>query len=956
VMAHPDYEVIEDLSELTIETPSLACQQTKKIRLSNDLEVICISDPESRTSGAALSVETGSFSDPKERPGMAHYVEHMLFLGNEKYPNEEDFSQFLDAHGGQRNAFTMSDRTVYMFSMNNDSFLEGLDRLGHFFINPAFTESGLGRECKAIHQEFCKNVPVDEWRVHYVQKELCSTAHPFHGFCIGNLATLCDVTPEEIRSWYNAHYSSNIMHLVVYSNEPMEVLEEKVNAVFSKIPNKGYLATADRTPIFCSEKKQKSCCVVVPHQPNRCALELNWELDASFCNDLEMHADRQIGYVLGHEGKNSLLARLKKEALAEGVAVGAQKIGSGQALFTISIELTPKGVANYERVITHCFCALNALKKSSIPRYIYDEICTIGKLNYAYQSRSDTFDFVREHARRMVDEPIATFPNKTIIPTSYDGPKIDAFLQTLRPENCQYLLLADPIFTGVEPSQKEQWLGVEYAFQPISDKSLASWQKASATNYVILPEPNPYLSSEIAPPTLKKQEQTEKVFSIALEERSDAGKLFVAEDTTFLTPEVSWVLHIKSPMVDQADRTKAALAELYCTAFEHEMNQTTYLANLAKLKFSIAPEKDGIVLSLSGFNNKADLLLKEIAVQLKEFSLDKERLQFYKQMMARKYERFSSSSPLNQANETMQALLYQEHQTVADKKVALQKINLKKMNSFCRSIFNEGYLEATCYGHQSSDEAKEIFARYTGLFKKPFAPKEHSCPALAHLKSIDQPTYFEQDCQIPANALLLALDFGKFSFKDRAAQEILCKGLQEPFFSELRTRQQTAYLVTNWSKEMERELYAFFAIQSSSHDARDLLARFELFFESFVDHLEQDYISEERFEKFKVAHIQQLQRPQASFEQMGVLLHTLAFEYEGDFNWLDKRIKGFEELTYEEFTQFAHSCLAKQNSRRLAVLIKGDFSNEEQHFSYELANNLENIKKRITYVQKERAQ
>src|SRR5690606_14334228 len=102
---------------------------------------------------------------------------------------------------------------------------------------------------------------------------------------------------------------------------------------------------------------------------------------------------------------------------------------------------------------------------------------------------------------------------------------------------------------------------------------------------------------------------------------------------------------------------------------------------------------------------------------------------------------------------------------------------------------------------------------------------------------------------------------GPFSHKTRAAMDVLSKGLEEPFFSELRTKQQTAYLVRNWGQEIERHLYAFLAVQSSSYNTRDLLARFELFLESNLRTLAQDSIPKERFNAIKVALIRRLQHP-----------------------------------------------------------------------------------------------
>jgi len=58
----------------------------RAMTLANGLRVLLTSDPKADTAAAALNVRVGHFSDPKYLPGLAHFCEHMLFLGTEKYP------------------------------------------------------------------------------------------------------------------------------------------------------------------------------------------------------------------------------------------------------------------------------------------------------------------------------------------------------------------------------------------------------------------------------------------------------------------------------------------------------------------------------------------------------------------------------------------------------------------------------------------------------------------------------------------------------------------------------------------------------------------------------------------------------------------------------------------------------------------------------------------------------
>lgn len=92
------------------------------------MKVLLVSDPNTDKSAAAMDVNVGFLSDPKEVKGLAHFCEHMLFLGTEKYPNDNDYNKFLQEHGGASNATTYMDHTMYYFDIVPEHLKGALDR------------------------------------------------------------------------------------------------------------------------------------------------------------------------------------------------------------------------------------------------------------------------------------------------------------------------------------------------------------------------------------------------------------------------------------------------------------------------------------------------------------------------------------------------------------------------------------------------------------------------------------------------------------------------------------------------------------------------------------------------------------------------------------------------------------------------------------------------------------
>ncbi len=63
--------------------------------LTNGMKVVLVSDPTTDKASAAIDVNVGHMSDPDTLPGLAHFCEHMLFLGTKKYPDENEYNRYL---------------------------------------------------------------------------------------------------------------------------------------------------------------------------------------------------------------------------------------------------------------------------------------------------------------------------------------------------------------------------------------------------------------------------------------------------------------------------------------------------------------------------------------------------------------------------------------------------------------------------------------------------------------------------------------------------------------------------------------------------------------------------------------------------------------------------------------------------------------------------------------------
>lgn len=944
------FTIIENKAKLPILTPDFSERKVSKIQLQNGLEAILISDPKLTQSSAAIIVKAGSWQNPKEYPGIAHFLEHMLFLGTKKYPQESSYFRYIDEHGGQANAFTTNTFTSFMFSINNDGFPEALDRFSFFFKEPLFNPSGVSRELHAIDQEYSNNLNDDDVKGLYVLKDILNPEHPDHQFDIGNSGTLSKVSQETLKNWYENHYSSNLMRLIIYSPLPLEQLQKMVVDDFSEIPNKEKSEFKPQIPLFTAEQMGHYIYFFPSKQAQ--SVSLLWDLPFEFSKMLSTKPGELICFVLGHEGPKSLLAELKRQNLAEALSCGPEKIGGSNSIFDIQIALTNLGIEKIDTVLDLTFQAIQGLKEQGIPEYIFKEVQTMALLNYQYQPRENAFNLVFKQALTLGDEDLSTYPEHTKIIQSYDPKAVNDLLQLLTPERAVILVEGTEKQTGVPPEQHEKWLQSSYSIRPIPEKTLERWANIGPNPQMTLPDPNPFLPEA---DLFSKLPETEKFQNLPHPElliNDISGKLYAGGDTLYGIPKVFWSFEILSPELTPNKATNAALTELLVQAVKGSLDPYSYSAKLANLNFTIEPSKRGLIVTLEGYGDKAPLLFQQILSHLKNPDMTEEQYKIYKEILLRDYKNFSKEDPLDQGEQYLKEIIYKSYMLPFQKAQALQKIGYDKFQSWLASAFQKTYVKGLMYGNTDQSQVKQLWQDLQNTLKsKPFPLSQQPPLLVIDLPPNKGPFYYEKAIDSRGNGVLLAIENGHYSLEERGALQVLMQGIKQPFFSELRTVQQTGYLVTSWSEDIEHHLWGYFAVQSNTHNPRDLLARFELFIEKFLQEMNETTISEARFTLLKEAVLTNLKEQPKSLREMGLILRTLAFDFNGNFDWISMRIKTLEELSYENFLKFAENFLGRNNKRRIAILLDGEISDEYQ-FNYQSITQLNQIKKMAKFTAK----
>jgi insulysin len=942
---------VENQAKTPILTPSFKDVKFGKIRLDNGLEAYLISDPQARQSSASMTVKVGSWQEPEEFPGTAHFLEHMLFLGTEKYPNESEYDRFISQNGGTMNAYTARDHTTYLFAIDNNAFLEALDRFSWFFKAPLFNPSGVEREKRAVDQEFSKNVENDEYRESMVRKIVSNQKHPFSRFKTGNYETLSKISQDTLKQWYAKSYGSNRMHLVIYSPMPLDELKNIVDASFSDVKR-----VEGELPVFpesISDPAYNTKITVTTPVKDLRRLTMVWELPGKFAKMIETQPDSLASMVLGHEGEESLLAQLKREGLAEGLSSGGYPIGNDHFQFAIETSLTEKGLKEWHHVVERVLATITALQKEGIPQRVFDEMKKLDTVDYQYQERIDPFVLVTRHAEGLLREGLESYPEKTMIPQTYDEAAVNELLGYLTVDTVQFSLLANGAPIGVDANKTEPWTGAKYQIAEIPAETITFWKGVEKIASIGIPQPNPFIPENLTVKTVLAPEY--QIPKPVLLTQDEGSKIYFTPDTFYQSPEAYIALEVKTPAVKRGDPLSFVLGDLFVKSLNESLNGPLYEASLAGLAGGVSRTEEGFQVDVSGYAEKAPKLLDAILTKMKGLEISEEKFAIYKEALDREYQNFAKELPVRQVFEPMKSVMYERYVTEKEKARALSGVDYQKFRAFVEGALKNVYLEGMLYGNLTEEDARAIHTMVkAALGGEIYAVADQIPRKVVSLPAAHGPYFLTERTKQQGNAVVLLIDHGQADLKSRAALEVLSIAIQQPFYTDLRTRQQTAYMVYNDCKEVENHLYSFFAIQSNTHNGRDLLARFELSLEGFLQEMNKEGgLSPAEFETIKQSQLTQLRQPLKNVIEMGQLLKQLAFDYDGDFDRITKRIAGTEELDFAGFMEFAKKFYGKGNKSRFAILLTGEIP-EDGSLNYLRARNIGQMRKFSKYAEAKR--
>lgn len=806
-------------------------------KLKNNIPVIYVRDDNLENPAFYLGVSVGYFSDPKETPGLAHFLEHLIFMGSKKYPKENYFNEKLAEYNGMTNAYTDTNKTVFYLSCSSSGFEEILDIFYNLIKEPLLSESSQEREVLAVDSEHEKNILNDSWRFYRLLGLLSNKEHPLYKFGTGNKETLGNkLAVKQVREFFNNYYHSNNFYICLAGKKDKSFYSNLLNKNFgmelSKKPKNIYNLSLP-FPV-------KPKYVYLPAENNSKKLSLVWSLPWM---EKSMNPISLINEVMTNLKINSLQKILLDLKLIKSIGLSLDDDSGNFLIVMLVVNLTNDGIANIPKIISIINEYLDFLSKQNFSSLI-EEFKNKNIISFNYNSNPTSFDLISEIIESMFETNEPLFYN-------YD-------YSSLKQTNIQNILSQ---MISIEPNVLIQLPKEDFEKTNLKETSQDE-EKYYQMKFSYL-EKFKLLKNEIdfEIPIKNKYLQTPKLLNDKDIDMKIIKNNYYHFDLSWNTP-ISYI----SIIVDYPYFEHNPL-EIYQTILilDYQIREYFYDALLLGYNIDIIPysNKNILLINISGYNSKSVDIVNELFDKIKSFPNLQKYLDLVNQEYKSSLEKYKTASPIELVREEFKKQILPNFLTRKDLLESYQNISVRKFYFLVDKIIN----------------GKKIFYQYGNFNKKLISNNTFKISILpnnlALNNSIKHPNKKEKN-----KSILISYNLGNYKIKTSAIANLLNNIMSEDFFDELRTKQQLGYLVKQYVDEINNKLYLLQVIQSQKelNKVKKLINKFN---ENFVKSLEK--MSENNINKIKENLITSILAPfqsmdeEYSFELKEILSGRLMF-------------------------------------------------------------------------------
>eukprot|EP00668_Euglena_longa_P012533 GGOE01014988.1.p1 GENE.GGOE01014988.1~~GGOE01014988.1.p1 ORF type:complete len:1079 (+),score=296.16 GGOE01014988.1:306-3239(+) len=822
------------------------------------------------------------------------------------------------------------ENTNFHFTITSDHLHHALDMFASFFTCPLFTASGTDRELKAIDSEHSKNIQSDAFRFFQFLKDVSNPSYPFSNFATGNLTTLKEQptqrgidTRQQMIEHYKKHYSANLMKLVLYGKESNEVLRQWAEELFTSIPNHGFSAPTFSGKPF-TEKELGHCYHVVPFRTKR-SLALHFPLDVGHEEYLTKET-RYFGHLVGHESEGSILYVLKARGWAESLTAGGSMQSQGWCLFTVSVEMTKEGLNHVEEIIDVIFQYFSMLAQSGVQETVYKEIKNLSEMEFRYLEPSQPDEFCCQVAHGMLFHTAEHGIAGDFLFFEYSPESIMKLFTKLHPANMNIYIQAHEFADKCDQTMSP-WYGIKYCRQPIDPLKVARWSAMTPSEELHLPSQNPFIPENLDLKPLLPEAPDHPVVIHASTKPS--MKVWFKQDNYYLKPKVDMYWALLSNTGYATARLRV-LTRLFSMAVTERLNALSYHASVAQLEYQFSPSLEGLQITLSGFSDKVEVLLREALRRIKSVDVDEALFTVVRDRLKKTLENFLKEQAFHIAMDSSASCTIVPRWSFRDTLPIVDTVTLAELQEFVRSTVKQFHLQGYIQGNMLKDEALAIVAEIEKDFMADVLPMDSN--QLPQIRSAKVPKGLEWLLPVrcttedsPNSAIYMMQQVGPPTPRTTALCDVFATATQSHFFTQLRTLETLGYIVQLFQMQHDSGAGGPFTIscivQSSTHDPLYLHSRAYAFFDALEEYFE-DYKEEDLKGVVEALIAKRREKPKTLADDAADQWREIKRQ---EFLWdrKEREVAELETLTKADLVQFFRRHFSNRSAtrRRLTSLV-----------------------------------
>lgn len=870
----------------------------RALTLENGLQVLLVYDKTADKAAVSMDIATGSAANPKNRAGLAHFLEHMLFLGTKKYPEAGEYQAFIQAHGGNHNAFTALQNTNYFFDINADDLEPALDRFSQFFIAPLFHEEYTDRERHAVHSEYSAKLRDDSRRAYAAHQQVMNPQHPGSRFAVGNLTTLSNDKNGSLRTdlidFYQAQYSANRMKLVILSKQPLDQLASYATHYFSAIPNHHLPPLKITQPQF----KQLPKKLEVKTLKESRTLSLTFPTPAI----LPLWQSNPLGLIsslTGYEGEGSLLALLKQQGLATALGASGGQEYAGENSFNVSIDLTPAGLEQQDEVIRLFFAFINTLKKQGIPQAIIQEEQRLNAQAFEFLPKQAAIHYVVTLSNTMQHYPTEHWLDAAYQQALPQHNELAPFLAAITPSNMLITLESDQV-TG---NQTAPDYNTAYRLSTPGPRQLQQWQNAVKHSDLHLRQPNPYIAEDtrlktVAESIAKRPQQIVK---------SPGTATWHQQDTEYKTPKTDLFIGLFSPLALSGAKADVSL-NLWAGMVSEQLNKPLYDAAMAGHKVSVYPHARGLTINISGYSDKTALLAEQVSRALRQPEDNPERfariLRTYQEGLNNSYKDKPYDQLLRTAFETLL-----QRPTLEAKIEAAAHYTQTDLNQFINTFMADANVRMLVHGNSTEKDASALSSQITQTLLPRKSRSQVPELTIRKLKA-NTPVTLKRALEHQDSAAIIYLQGSTQDAATRARVALINEIISAPFYTRLRTEKQLGYIVYAAPLNLEKTPGIALVVQSPKYAADALVNEMQSFLNTFA--AEIDNLTPEALNGYKRSLISRIMDKEDTLQRRSRRLWNELNQGDTQFDSREAVAEAASTITLDQLQNTYKALLSRQ--------------------------------------------